>query len=209
MMPALPGTYHRGENGQQQPGADIIDGRAGDGHASQAGSQQIAFLQNSGEYRECGNAHGRSHKQCEGGKCTLLTRELRIERFGQADAQNQRQHNADVADQDDRGPLLENAFQVYLEPDHKHEKQQPELAQDRERRHGRRGKDEGESVWKESSEKRGAQDNAGGHLADNPRLPNALKNPAEDTRRQQDSSNREDQLFSLQSMSGLKTVRAR
>ena len=86
-----PSMHHRRQDGQQQPGTDVINRCARNGHGSEAGSQQVALLQNPGEHRKGGDAHCRPDKKRESRKRYLLTRKLRIKRLGQADAQRKRQ----------------------------------------------------------------------------------------------------------------------
>ena len=43
-------------------------------------------------------------------------------RSRQRDAHSKRQHDADIANKDNRGPLFEDSFQVNFKTDHKHEK---------------------------------------------------------------------------------------
>src|ERR1700737_2902244 len=78
-MPALRRLHHRGENGQQQPGADIVNRCARDSRCSQVCYKQIALFQNPAEYRVSGDAHCRLHEESERRKWNLLSGKLRIE----------------------------------------------------------------------------------------------------------------------------------
>ena len=127
VMPALSGMHRRSENRQQQPGADVVNGCARDGGGPQVGSQQVAFFQDSGQYRESGDAHSRSHEECEGRKWNLASGILRIKHGRQPNAQGKRQHDADIADEHHRRSLFHDALEIDLKADHKHEEQKPKL----------------------------------------------------------------------------------
>ncbi|HYK49064.1 MAG TPA: hypothetical protein VEU94_05015 [Terriglobales bacterium] len=86
MAPTLTRTHHCCQDGQQQPGTNVINRCARNGHGSEAGSQQVALFQNTGKHREGGDAHCRSDEKNESRKRYPLTRKLRIEHSGQADA---------------------------------------------------------------------------------------------------------------------------
>ena len=119
--------YHRGENGQQQPGTDVVNRRARDSGGPQVRSKQVALFQDSGKYRERGDAHCRSHEQGEWRKCNLCSGKLRIEDRGQSDAQGKRQNDADVADKHYRSALFHYAVEIDLKSDDEHEEQKPKL----------------------------------------------------------------------------------
>ena len=146
-------------------------------------------------------------KRAKGKNDPCSTANCWIEHFGQADAQGKWQHNADIADQNDRGPLLKNTFEINLKADHKHEKQESKLTQDRNRRQGRCRENNAKSIRKEASKKRRAEDNACCHFPHDTWLPHVLKKPAENTRCQQNGTNRKDELFSLHPIAFLNPVR--
>ena len=52
----------------------------------------------------------------------LASCKLRIERRGQCDSKGKRQHDADIANKHNRGPLFQDSLEINLKADHKHEK---------------------------------------------------------------------------------------
>ena len=140
MNPVLGGVHHRSENGQQQPGTDVVNRRAWDGHRPEAGSKQIPLFQDSGEHRESSDTHCRSHEQSKRRKSDAGTGKLRIERRGQTHAQSEWQHNTEIADQHNGSALFQHVCEINFEADHKHEEQKSKLAQDCEGDHQEGGR---------------------------------------------------------------------
>jgi hypothetical protein len=67
-------TDHRGQDRNQDPGAYVINRCAGKCGRAKVGAEEFVFLQNSGEYGKCCDAHGRAHKKREGNERNVLQR---------------------------------------------------------------------------------------------------------------------------------------
>src|SRR5262249_20112775 len=188
VAPALCGVNNRSQDGQQQPGAGIVDGGAGNRHRSQIRTQKAALLQNTRQDRKRGKADASTDKQSKQQKRNIRTGKFGIERSGQANAQCQGHKDTEITGQNDNVLVIQDFFQVDLESDQKHEQKHPQLAQDSKHHHRRRGKNAAEQAGKEMTKHRRPQDDAYSHLPDNFWLADALEDPAGEPRRQQDGA---------------------
>ncbi|MGA2345071.1 MAG: hypothetical protein ABSF93_03645, partial [Candidatus Sulfotelmatobacter sp.] len=157
---------------------------------SQAGSEKIAFFQYPGEHWESGDAHCGPHEESERRKSHPRTGKLRIERGRQSYAQEKRKHDAEIADQHNCRALFEDAFEINLKADHKHKEQKTKLTQDCERAYRCWRKNICRRSGKEPPQKRWSKGNSGRHFADDTGLTDALEDPAQRARRQQNDRDR-------------------
>src|SRR5947207_2639785 len=78
MPPATGGAHHGRQYGEQQPGANVIDGSAGKCHCAEITADEISFFQNPCQHREGRNAHRGSHKQSEWSEGNVFSRKTWI-----------------------------------------------------------------------------------------------------------------------------------
>jgi hypothetical protein len=132
---------------------------------------QAALVEDAGEHRERGDAHGRAEEERERQEADARRRERRVEERGEGGAEQEGCDDARVAHRDGRvGPPAQQR-EVEAQADDEHVQEHAELAQGGQRHHAVGREERGEGAWGHRSKHRRPERQPGDHLADHRRLP--------------------------------------
>ncbi len=183
--------HHEGE---QAPGSNVVDRRAGDRGGAHRGAGQAALLDHPRQNRKGGDAHRDAEKEGEGGERHVFWRKGPVEPDRQGDPEQEGENDRDMADRHRRMRLAAQERRVELDAHHEHEQQDAELAE--QSQGGNRGgrEKEGARPGRQPAEQRRTQEDTRGDLTDHRRLPQAFRQAATDPRRHHDDHQLQNQL---------------
>jgi hypothetical protein len=169
---ARDGRLRDGHDGREDaPRGHVVDRRGGERHRADARAVQAALVEDAGEHRERGDAHGRAEEERERQEADARRRERRVEQRGEGGAEQEGCDDARVAHRDGRvGPPAQQR-EVEAQADDEHVQEHAELAQGGQRHHAVGREERGEGAWGHRSKHRRPERQPGDHLADHRRLP--------------------------------------
>ena len=154
--------------------------------------QEIALLENPGQYGEGRNRQGRSHEQ-NPGHGVVAGEQLGLpglESQGQQHAQGQGHAHPHGRDPTGQRETALQQLGIELEPNQKHEQHQPQLTQQVQLAAHGRGKQVLFQAWYDGAKHAGAEGDAAHNLANHPRLVEPLSQLAQELGHHDDQGDR-------------------
>ena len=167
---AARGGHGRGQ-GDEEPGADVVDGGAGQRQRADRLLEHAPLDQDPRQHREGGDRHRDAHEEREGGEAALGRRaDQGVGRQRHGDAREHRDRDAGVGDRRGLCHAPAQLREVELEPDEEHVEDQPEVGRDADERDDVAREEGALQVGEEQSEDRRPEEDPGEHLPHHARL---------------------------------------
>lgn len=185
-----------GDDGEQTPGAEVVDGGTGNGKQAGARVHHLAVGQNPRQDGESGDAHSGAEEE-DKRQLRGAVSEPRIERDGEEGSGEERRENTSLAGDNDGPRGAADCAGLDFQSNQEHEKDEAYLAECIERGEAGRGEEGVHRRRGDSSEERRAEQEAGRHLAYDPGLPDEPETGGYKPGRQQHHQHLEEEQLEL------------